>query len=73
MTREEFLQSLDQALDLPAGTLKGGEKLEELDSWDSVAMVTFIALADEHSGVNVAPRQIASCVTVNDLLALAKF
>ena len=33
MTREEFLLELDTVFELPAGTLKGQDKLEELEQW----------------------------------------
>ncbi len=71
MTREEFLTQLDELLELPAGTLKGGEKLEDLEHWDSLAMVSFIALADEHFNMRLSPRQFVTCNTVNDLVQLA--
>ena len=35
MTRDEFLLEMDETLGLPAGTLRGHEKLEELENWDS--------------------------------------
>jgi len=71
VTREEFLTQLDELLELPAGTLKGDEKLEELERWDSLAMVSFIALADEHCNMRLSPRQFVTCNTVNDLVQLA--
>jgi hypothetical protein len=72
MTREEFLLELDTILDLTAGTLKGQEKLEELELWDSTALIGFIGLADTNNGVRISPRQIVNCLTVNDRLDLAK-
>ena len=72
MTKEEFLLELDEILELPAGTLKGPEKLEDLEQWNSTAMIGFIALADTNNGTRIAPRQIVNCSTVEDLLKLAK-
>lgn len=72
MTREEFLSELDELVELEPGTLKGPEKLEELDQWTSMAIVGFIALADTYNGTKLGPIQIAKCLTVNDLLSLAK-
>ena len=71
MTREEFLLELDTVFDLPAGTLKGQDKLEELEQWDSTAMMGFIALADTNNGTRVSPRQIVNCSTIDDLLSIA--
>jgi acyl carrier protein len=70
MTQAEFLASMDELLELPAGTLTGSEKLEDLEAWDSMAMVGFIALADSN-GAKVAARQVAGCDTVADLMPLA--
>jgi acyl carrier protein len=72
MTREEFLLQLDEVLELPAGSLRGPEKLGELEQWNSSAMIGFIALADDHNGVRLSPRQIVDCATVEDLLKLAR-
>jgi hypothetical protein len=72
MTRDEFLLEMDQILDLPAGTLRGHEELEELENWDSTSLITFIALADANSGVPISPAQIVNCATVADLLRLAR-
>jgi acyl carrier protein len=72
MNRNEFLLQMDEILDLPAGTLRGNEKLEELTNWDSTSLITFIAMAESNNGVNVSPSQIVACSTVADLLHLAR-
>jgi acyl carrier protein len=72
MTREQFLLEMDEILELPSGTLKGPEKLEDLEQWNSMSMLGYIALADTHSGVKISPRQIVQCSTVDDLLKLAR-
>ena len=71
MTREEFLNSLDELLELPPETLKGPERLEDLEQWNSMAMIGFLALVDTHSGGVLSARQIAQSKTVSDLLKLA--
>jgi acyl carrier protein len=72
MTREQFLNSMDEVVELPPGTLKGTENLCELEQWDSLAMIRFIALADSNNRVSLSPRQLLSCMTVSDLLHAAK-
>lgn len=71
MKREEFLQEMDALLERPAGSLKGPENLEDLECWDSTAMIGFIALVDSQSGQKLSPRDITKCTTVEDLLKLA--
>ena len=72
MDRQTFLTQLDELLELPAGTLKGPEKLEDLENWNSMAIVGFIALVDENFNQTLSPRQFGNCDTVDDLLALVK-
>ena len=72
MKRDEFLSQLDEILGLPVGTIRGHEKLEELENWDSTALVSFIALADTASGVDIPLEQIVNCSTVADLVRLAQ-
>jgi acyl carrier protein len=72
MNRTEFLSALDRILELPEGTLTGSEKLENLENWNSLAMIDFIALADTNNGVKLSARQIGRSETVSDLLELAK-
>ncbi len=71
MTRDMFLLEMDEILGLPVGTLRGEEKLEELENWDSTSLITLIALADTNNGVHISPGQIVNCSTVADLLRLA--
>ena len=72
MNRDQFLLEMDEILDLPSGTLRGHEKLEELQNWDSTSLITFIAMAESNNGVAISPGQIVTCSTVADLLRLAR-
>ena len=72
MTREEFLLEMDEILGLRAGTLRGNEKLEELERWDSTALISLIVLAETHNSAQISPDQVVGCSTVADLLRLAQ-
>ena len=72
MDRQTFLRQVDELFELPPGTLKGPEALESLENWNSMAMVSYVALVDEHFQYIISPRQFANCNTVNDLLGLIK-
>jgi hypothetical protein len=72
MDRAEFLKSIDEILELPAGTLQGTETLDDYPLWDSTAIISFMALADTNNGTRLAPRELAACTTVSELLAIAK-
>jgi len=51
-------------------TLKGQEKLEELENWDSTALATLIAVAESCSNTEITLDQEVSCTTVAGLLRL---
>ncbi len=71
MTSQDLLLEVDKILDLRPGTLRGHEKLDELGNWDSTALISFVALAEGHNGVQISPVQIVGCSTVDDLVRLA--
>ena len=70
MDRIQFLGLMDELLELDTGTLRGNESLEGLENWNSLAVIGFMALANEHNGIIVSPRSISQCKTVNDLIDL---
>lgn len=72
MSREELLREIDNMLELPSGTLQGPEVLAEFENWDSMAVVTFVALADSAGSTSLSAKQIGNCETVNDLVALVR-
>jgi hypothetical protein len=72
MTRVQFLLEIDNILELPAGTIRGHERLNDLEKWDSTALLMFMALADENNGASLTPPQIVGCSTIADLLRVAQ-
>jgi len=70
MNKNEFFAKLDELLELPSGTTQPGTALSDIAEWDSVAVISFIALSDSDYGVAVSPMRIAACRTVDDLAAL---
>lgn len=72
MTRAEFLSEMDDLLGLRPGTLRGDEKLEELQNWDSTSLIGLLALAESVNDVHISPEQVVGSTTVADLLRLAQ-
>lgn len=70
MRTEAFLREIEAALELPAGSLKGDEPLADIPEWDSLAVISFIALVDEKLGLSVDGEALAEAESVADLLAL---
>lgn len=72
------MEIIDQVLDLVAeivetdrAGLTGATVLADI-SWDSLAVVSFIAAADEKFGKTLAPRKLATCTTIAELAALVE-
>jgi acyl carrier protein len=72
------VEIIDQVLDLVAeivetdrAGLTGATVLADI-SWDSLAVVSFIAAADEKFGKTLAPRKLATCTTIAELAALVE-
>jgi acyl carrier protein len=72
MTREEFLLEMDEILGLHPGTLRGDEELDELENWDSTALIGLIVLAETTNDAHISPDDVVGCSTVADLLRLAR-
>ena len=71
MNRDEFLLEMDEILDLPAGTLRGHEKLEELQNWDSTSLITLLPWPKATTAFDLSwPNR--DLLTVADLLRLAR-
>ena len=70
MSRTEFLNRIDNLLEVEPGTLTGGERLENLEGWNSLSVIGFMALANDEFGTVLSPRKIADCRTVGDLVTL---
>lgn len=70
MTRHELLRLLEETLEMKPQTLKGGETLRDLEGWDSLSTITFIALVDKRFGRPLPGSQVARCRTVSELLTL---
>ena len=71
MTKSDFYLLLDQLLEADAGTITGNEKLADLPKWDSLAVMGFIAMLDQHFGLIVAATEIMGAANVADLVKLA--
>lgn len=71
MNKRDFIAVLEEMLELDAGSLKGDEALADLE-WNSLAVVSFIAIADEHLSATVSPSKLAQAETLTDVLALVE-
>ncbi|WP_447930986.1 acyl carrier protein [Sphingopyxis fribergensis] len=64
----DFRSGLAEILEVEAGELEDGFELGEL--WDSLAVVSTLALIDEVHDVSVSAEDLAECQTVGDIRKL---
>jgi len=70
MKKQQFLNKICEILEIDMDSLVGDESLDMLDNWDSLAVISFIALADEELGVIVDADKLSSATNIQDLLNL---
>ncbi|MDY7991538.1 MULTISPECIES: hypothetical protein [Paenibacillus] len=72
MTKIEFLKQLEEQVIMPddEGSLSTETTLDQLDEWDSLAKVAFLAFSVRELAINLNPAQVDNCVTVQDLMNL---
>jgi acyl carrier protein len=68
MDKPEFYQRLAEILDVEA--VKPEAVLKDFDAWDSLAILSVLAMADAKYGVSVKAEEIRSVVTAEDLARL---
>jgi acyl carrier protein len=70
MTKKEFLTELEDVLEADAGSITGNEALTDLEGWDSLAVMAFIAMVDEKFNVTLSASKLANSKNVGDLIAV---
>tara|TARA_B100000886_G_scaffold339163_1_gene303814 strand:- start:6206 stop:6445 length:240 start_codon:yes stop_codon:yes gene_type:complete len=64
-----FLNDLYESLDLDNITLDENTLLSDI-GWDSLALISCIALADEHFNVTLSGKELSNLKTTGDILNL---
>lgn len=68
MTEQEKMEELVDVLEMDLGEFDRDTVLEEVETWDSVAVLSFIALMNEKFDKIFYAPEIAVCKTVGDLM-----
>jgi len=72
MTLAEFYLLLDGITESAPHTIKGDEAIADLEGWDSLAVVGFMAAVDKQLGVVVHVKGLIDARTVQDLVGLVQ-
>jgi acyl carrier protein len=68
--RDAFYLKIDDLLELPGGSVKGSTALEDVEEWDSLAVISFIAMVDTDFGISLPAKSITACRKIDDLADL---
>lgn len=72
MNTEKKIELLADILDLETGDIRPEMQLSELEEWDSIAILSFIAMMDEEFGKEMKGAEIKKFITVQDALDAMK-
>lgn len=68
MSRDELLDKIAVLANRDPGTLRGPERLEDLDDWDSLAVLSVISLLDEQFHVVIPASTMHKAETIDDVV-----
>lgn len=73
MEIQEFLSAFESEIsDIDPGTIKEDTVFKELDSWNSMQALIFIAMVDSQYSVTLTAENLHDCTTVSDLFSLIR-
>ena len=64
------IHQIEEIMDLEESILSVDTRLDELEEWDSLAVISLLALLDRSKGKAVDMQKIKRAVTVGDLIDL---
>lgn len=70
MTREEKLQNIAESLDMELKEISEEHELADYENWDSIAVLSVIAVINEKFDRYPHANDILKCKTVKDLMQL---
>lgn len=70
MTDEKKLEEIADILEMEVGELNKGMSLDDIETWDSVAVLSVIATMNEIFNKFPSSKEILACNTIGDLMAI---
>ncbi len=70
MSNQEKLEKVAEIMDLEVSDIKEDALLKDYDEWDSVAVLSLIALLDEEFHKSIGGAETKKLVTVQDVMNL---
>lgn len=70
MKKVQFLNKLEEILMIDQNSLREDTDLENLDDWDSLAMMSLISLIEEETQEKLTISQLINAKKVSDIMVL---
>lgn len=70
MDKKAFIAAVAEILEIDPAPLTGEEKLDDIGNWDSLSVISFVAMVDSDMGQIVDAEKMKEAKTLNDLAAL---
>ena len=68
MDMQNFIENFENAIDgIAPGSITPETEFQKLPQWDSLALLSLLAMVDGEYGVQVSGQTVQQCVTVADL------
>lgn len=72
MSEKEKLSKIEEIMDVEEGTLVPENRLDSYDEWDSITMLSIVALMSDEFNKTITGEEIKKLQTVQDLLDIMK-
>jgi acyl carrier protein len=66
----DFLFELAELLEVEITELRTSYQLEENENWDSLALISIMAMVDEHFNISISTESLRKCSVLGDLIKL---
>jgi acyl carrier protein len=70
MDKTQFYALVAEILEIDPQAISGGDMLQEIGNWDSLAVISFVAAVDREFGTIIEADRLQAARTVDDLAAL---
>ena len=72
MTIKEKLNILEELLDMEKDTMQEETALDEISEWDSIAVISTIAMFDSYFGKDITSAEVKGFKTIKDITDIMK-
>jgi acyl carrier protein len=67
MNIEKFIESFEEVLEVDKGTVKETDVFREYDEWDSITLLSLMAMLEDDYGITIPRKEFEEINTVQEL------